>query len=232
MIPHELAKLTGSDFRLFCKRMWPAVSADPFVTGYLGLRFSLEQYLKDESRTLIDKWLNEHGPVVAMHTRGNTSTREKNFTPELEAETYKAIVGATDATILLLDWDRRVVEGPKPRVIHLGDWHRLNLVEVAYLLNRAACMVGIDSGQLHLTEKWTNCPALGVWFGHHPAHFSIPRPGVTHLVASSQRFKAWNRNRQASYSLQECERITGQTIAELVRQKISQPGIVSKNHLC
>jgi hypothetical protein len=158
-------------------------------TEYLGLRFSLEQYLKDESRALIDKWLYEHGPVVAMHTRGNTSTREKNFTPELEAETYNAIIGATDATVLLLDWDRRVVEGPKPRVKHLLDWHRLNLVEVAYLLNRVACMVGIDSGQLHLTEKWTNAPALGVWFGHHPAHFSIPRAGVTHLVATTQRFK-------------------------------------------
>jgi hypothetical protein len=33
-------------------------------------------------------------------------------------------------------------------------------------------------------------------------------------------------------TLEECERITGQTIAELVRQKISQPGIVAEKHLC
>lgn len=34
MIPPELVKLTASDFRLFVKRMWPAVSSDTFTPGY------------------------------------------------------------------------------------------------------------------------------------------------------------------------------------------------------
>jgi predicted phage terminase large subunit-like protein len=34
MIPKEIVKLTASDFRLFVKRMWPAVSSDQFVDGY------------------------------------------------------------------------------------------------------------------------------------------------------------------------------------------------------
>lgn len=34
MIPPELVKLTASDFRLFVRRMWPAVSSDPFIAGY------------------------------------------------------------------------------------------------------------------------------------------------------------------------------------------------------
>ncbi len=185
---------------------------------YLQHRFCLEEFLTADGKAAVDGFLSEvSGPLVVLHTRGNTGTNEKNFIDALELETYRALLSKTSATILLLDWDNRVARPvkPSPRLWHLLDWRKLNLPELAYLLNRASCLVGIDSGPLHVAEKWTTCPAVGVWFGHHPSWYSIPRPGVVHLLPDVPRFRRWTEARKETFNL-KVGPISGKAIAEAV----------------
>jgi hypothetical protein len=152
------------------------------------------------------------GPLVLVHTRGNTTQHHKNASAELEQDIYRELLWQTDATLLLLDWDNRVSRIPGRRVRHLtDDFRRLTLPELAYLMERSALVIGVDSGPLHLS-RFTNCPALGVWFGHHPAHYALPRQNTAHLTADHHG--AWNRTRRHNYNVLDCPKITGTEVAK------------------
>ena len=167
----------------------------------------------DETAAEIDAFLGTiDGPLILLATRGNTTQHHKNASAELEADIYRELLRTTNATLLLLDWDDRVSRLPHRRVRHLSDdFRRLTVPELAYLMERSALVIGVDSGPLHLA-RFTNCPALGLWFGHHPAHYALPRQNTAHLVADHHA--QWNRTRRHSFHVLDCPKITGTEVAK------------------
>lgn len=160
----------------------------------------------------LDAFLADLGPIILLHTRGNTGQPLKNCSADLEQDLYRELLDQTDASLVLLDWDNRVARLPHRRVKHLSDdFRRVNVLELGYLIGRAALLIGVDSGPLHLT-RFTDCPALGLWFAHHPSHFSIPRATTAHIVGDQHG--PWNRTRRHSFHVLDCPRITGAEVAK------------------
>jgi hypothetical protein len=170
------------------------------------------------------------GPLVLLHTRGNTTQHNKNCSAELELEIYHELLRQTNATILLLDWDNRVSKLPHRRIRHLSDdFRRVNLPELAYLMDKSKLVIGVDSGPLH-TTRFTNTPALGLWFGHHPAHYALPRSNTAHLV--TDHHGAWNRARRHSFNVLDCPKITGGEVAKhaaRILQGLTERDLVIEN---
>jgi len=178
----------------------------------LPVTLNLDSYLTAEGRKAVDDFLAPlPGPIILLHTRGNTSTDHKNFPADLENAIYRELLKQTDVTIILLDWDNRVNRLASYRVRHLADdFRHLQLPELAYLMNRSALLIGVDSGPLHLA-RFTRVPALGLWFGHHPAHFALPRVNTTHIV--DDRHGLWNSRRRHSLNLLDTPAITAEFVA-------------------
>lgn len=166
---------------------------------------------KPETAAEIDTFMDSLGPVILLHTRGNTGTERKNCSMEQEADIYKELLRATDCTIITCDWDNRVHRIPHRRVRHLLDFRHVNILELAYMMSKASLFIGVDSGPLHLT-RFTNCPAVGIWYGHHPAHYALPRANTVHIVPD--HFGVWNRARRHSFHIVDVPKITGEQVAK------------------
>lgn len=206
-----------------CERPLPNIGSwEELWPEYLTIQPTLVNHLSKKSRKEIDGFMKSlEGPLVLVHTQGNTSAGAKNLHGYQETETYRSILDKTDATILSLDWDNRVSRFPSRRVRHLlDDFRGLSLPELWYLLQGAECLVGVDSGPLHLAEKWTNTPVVGIWLGHHPAHFSIPRKSSVHLVTGIGSGRStWNKHRRHSFNLIDVgNEHSGSVIGEQVRR--------------
>ena len=185
----------------------------PDIGGYADLwseyesaKCSLKLQLPEQAQVEVDEFLATiGGPVVLIHPRGNTSPREKNFPEHLEGAAIREILDRTGATVLILDWDDRVSRVASRRVRHLtDDFRRLTVPELWYTIEQAACLVGVDSGPLHLATKWTSTPTIGVWTGHHPAHFAATARHVAHLVTGGPHDANrvnWNRHRRHSFNV-------------------------------
>lgn len=159
----------------------------------------------------LDAFLDGIGKFILLHTRGNTGPEGKNCSGDLELDIYRELLRQTDATVLLLDWDDRVSRLPHRRVRHLADEFRLvDVKELAYMMKRASLFIGVDSGPLQLT-RFTTCPALGLWFAHHPAHYSLPRSNTAHIVGDHHG--EWNRKRRHEWNILDCPKITGAEVA-------------------
>lgn len=177
------------------QELWPEL---------LGVKLSLKKQLSKKSKGEIDAFLSSVGrPLVVLHTRGNTSPGSKNFPAHVETDLYRKLLENTDADLLLLDFDNRVTRMRHSRVWHLtDDFRRVNLPELWYLLDRAAVLVGVDSGPLHFCRT-TDTPAVGVWFHHHPARFALPRANTVHVSPPS--FREWNWKRRHSFNVVEAD---------------------------
>lgn len=170
-----------------------------------------------ETKKEIDDWLDSmQGKVVCFHPMGNTGPEQKNLSLDTQAETCRELLDQTDATIVLLDWDNRTQKISNRRVRHMADdFRKLNVLELAYLIGRSALFIGVDSGPLHLT-RFTDTPVLGVWTGHHPARYALPRTQTAHLVPGIPLNKNANRYNRHTFNLIESTGayVTGQDIAK------------------
>lgn len=174
----------------------------------------------DAARRDIDAFLKTvPGPLVLVHTQGNSSPESKSIN-DLEVPLYRELLHRTDATLLLLDWDNRVARLDSYRVRHVQDEFRtLSLPELAYLMDKSALVIGVDSGVLHFT-RFTDVPALGVWTHHHPAHFALPRDKTAHLCTA--RHGSWNRYRRHSFNVIEVGTVLkAEDIAEQARRVLA-----------
>jgi hypothetical protein len=128
-------------------------------------------------------------PLVLLHYEGNTSCDRKN----LSHETARAIceqVYALGHTPLVLDWDDRSPVPDQRRVFCWRKrhpyWRGTSMGDaglIAALCRRAALVVAVDSGPLHVAVA-TDTPTIAIWRGHHPVHYCCPSPNALHLVPS------------------------------------------------
>ena len=182
--------------------LWPEVQS---------VKLDLRPYLTAASKKAIDKFLKPLGKVILIHTQGNTGKKEKDCPDELGL--YRELLDRTDCTLLLLDWDSRVTRLHHPRIRHLtDDFRKVSVPELAYLIEKAELLIGVDSGPLHLSRV-TDTPAIGLWYGHQPSRYALPRANTVHLVPYSQ--SAWTAKRRSSFHLVDVPSVTGKVVADV-----------------
>lgn len=150
----------------------------------LGMRFKMADAYCPEAVALIDSFVNLPGPLILLHTQGNTFTDMKNLPPACALETYKAILDRIDGALILLDWDNRVPRLASGRVRHLqDDWGKIDVPTLWALIDAADLLISVDSGPLHIA-RFTDTPALGLCHDPYlyPSHMHMPRRKTAHLV--------------------------------------------------
>lgn len=127
--------------------------------------------------------LPEGRPVVLLHANANTTPHKKDLSPGWLSAFYAGVMDKTDATILVLDWDDRTYTPSHARIRHLArEWGYLpGLAGLYSLITRANLFVGVDSGPLHFL-RFTNTLGLGLWRGHNPTSYALPRPLTVHVA--------------------------------------------------
>ena len=180
---------------------------------------TLAPLVTQEHRDTVDRWFDSiNGPLICLHTKGNTSTESKNLDHEETLSLYRGLLDGTDATLLLLDWDNRAPRIASHRVRHLSQMPRPDLLTLFYLLERAALLIGIDSGPQHFS-RFTKCPVIGLWTHHFPNHFAIPRRNTLHVV--SREWHEWTKFRRVAFQIVECpsgKKLDGAWIARLAAE--------------
>lgn len=124
-------------------------------------------------------------PIAVFHYQGDTSREKKELPEELVAELCR-MAGRRRLMPVILDAnglsglvDQRTVFSPASD----PDFHSRSggVLRLAALLGCSRCMIGIDSGPLHVAGA-TSTPTLGVWTEHHPVRYFDLADNVTHLV--------------------------------------------------
>lgn len=138
-------------------------------------------------------------PIIALHTCGTNSAREKNLSGPVVKELYKRLLDGMDGSLVLLDWDNRVPKLPHERAKHIKDeWGHIDLRRLYCLLERSDLLIGVDSGPYHFAAV-TSTPTIGVFHGHYPACITLPRQATfnltrstSHQACSIARRRLWN----------------------------------------
>jgi hypothetical protein len=177
---------------------------------------SLDEIISQPQSDNVDRWCDKvNGPLICLHTKGNTSTESKNLNDEETIRLYRGLLDHTDATLLLLDWDNRVPRISSHRIRHLSQIGHADLAALACLLRRAALLIAVDSGPQHFA-RFTKCPVIGLWTHHFPSHFALPRPDTLHVV--SQEWHEWGKFRRVPFQIVECpggKQLDGEWISRL-----------------
>lgn len=172
-------------------------------------------------------------PIVLLHTMGNSFQKAKSVPDDLVVEIYRAILDEVGGTLILLDWDNRVPRIAHGRIKHLtDDWKRLGVEELLAAIQQADLVVGIDSGPLHLC-RYTNTPALGLWFSeHHPAKFSLPREQQVNIVLKKNGHHG-NKHTRWFYNIveEQGEQIKAGVVGRLCRQLLTTPRYLSQEQM-
>jgi hypothetical protein len=186
---------------------------------YCNVDITLDQFITQQHTDTIDRFFESvTGQVICLHTYGNTGTESKNLNDEETIRLYRGLLDYTDTTLLLLDWDNRVPRISSHRVRHLSQIGHIDVLTLYYLLQRAALLIGVDSGPLHFA-RFTKCPVVGLWTHHFPSHFSLPRRNTLHVV--SREWHEWAKFRRVAFQIVECpsgKQLDGDWISHLVME--------------
>jgi ADP-heptose:LPS heptosyltransferase len=181
----------------------------------VGIKLDLDQQLTPQIETEVELYVRQlTRPLILFAPQGNTGTENKNLSHDVQAEVLRGLLDLTDGCVIVLDWDQRVYKLNNWRIRHLGDdWRGLSVLELYCLIKRADLVLSVDSGVLHFT-RFTSTPAIGMWTGHYPSHFALPRQQTLHLVPKTRN--ELTRYRRIAYNVVECpgERVSGRFIAE------------------
>jgi predicted O-methyltransferase YrrM len=181
----------------------------PEIGGYWDLwddlcavKLGLDGFVSPSVIRMVDDYIRDFPrPLILFAPQGSTLTHQKNLSHEVQAHFLHALLEQTDGSVILLDWDQRVFKLPHWRIRHLGDdWKPLGLVELHALIRRSDLVIGCDSGVLHFT-RFSDTPALGVWTGHHPSEFALPRANTMHVAP--QACNELTRYRRVAFNIVE-----------------------------
>lgn len=126
-------------------------------------------------------------PFVLLHYERNTLFSNKNLSHDVMRCVCNFLL-ASGLTPVILDWDHRSpipdnstifcpdVGNPLWMQYGTGDTETL-----AALIERAALLIGIDSGPQKVAFA-TTTPTLAVWIRHHPYHYADNTPNAVHLI--------------------------------------------------
>ena len=126
-------------------------------------------------------------PLILLHTMGVSFRNKKSLPNDMTLELFQHLLEGTEGTLVLLDWENKMVRIKSPRIRHLiTDWKSISISELGALLAISDLLIGIDSGPLHLS-RMTGTPALGTFFNtlHHPVRYCLPKAHHAFLIAGS-----------------------------------------------
>lgn len=134
-------------------------------------------------------------PIVLIHSNGDTMKNSKDIPPRVLIPLYRKLTAA-GCGIVLLDWHNRVPYLPAENVRHvLRHWGRISTLELAALMKVADCLIGIDSGPLHLA-KMSKIPVVGCFHDLYPSCVTLPNPRAVFMVRDNEvnesRRRRWN----------------------------------------
>ncbi len=166
---------------------------------YLEQTLDIQSQITQEDRDLVDSFkLNNY---ICLHTRGNTGQGLKNLNSQQEIDLYRALLSKTDCDLLLLDWDSRVSCPPSYRIKHLNQLKRLTLPQLYLILENAKCFIGVDSCPLAFSRLVPNLPVIGLWLGHYPTQFVLPRKNSLNLIGDNKNYNKQTPYRRFTYNL-------------------------------
>jgi hypothetical protein len=173
---------------------------------YCDVTLAVENVLPARAADTVGQYISRlDKPLVVLHAQGTTARARKDIPNPILHEIVWQILAQTDAVILLLDWHASVPPWPHWRVRHVQyDFGTLDTAQLLSLLDRAALVIGIDSGPLH-AARYTNTPSIGVWMRDgSPATWSLPRARQVNIVVGleSQR---WTRTVRLPFNILECD---------------------------
>lgn len=151
--------------------LWPELlnvklDLSPFVTG--RHRDKVDLFLKGLPR-----------PLVVCHFDGNTSSGNKSVPKHHQTEIVKGLLRETGGSVVMLDWDKRSARVNSFR-FKCSDEIGVSLPELWWLLESADLFLSIDSGPGHFA-RFSKVPQLGIYHGHHVAHYALPRDSTVNL---------------------------------------------------
>jgi hypothetical protein len=178
-----------------CADLWPE---------YLQVILTLDGQVVNEDLTIYRLLDSLPRPVVLLHSQGNTSSDHKNLTPELQADLYESLLDQ-GGSLIVLDWDDRTPKLANFRCRRSG---RLTVLELYAMMKKSDLLIAVDSGPLHFV-RFCDLPALGLWTGHYPSQYVLPRVQTVNLVAPGHGL---TRYRRLAYNIVE-EELTGCNVA-------------------
>jgi Methyltransferase domain/Glycosyltransferase family 9 (heptosyltransferase) len=173
---------------------------------YCAVALDAQPFISDEARTSIDRYASGlPPPLVLLHAQGETDPDRKNIPLPLLRRICHELLSASEATILLLDWNSKTPPLPHWRVRHVQhDFGLLDTGRLLSLLNRADLIVGVDSGPLH-AARFTRTPSIGIWMrSGSPATWSLPRELQVNIVVGRES-RRWTRHARLPFNILECE---------------------------
>lgn len=142
-------------------------------------------------------------PMILLHTSGTNWADAKNLPPHVVTDLYNRLLDGMPGSLIVLDWDHRVVKLPHARVRHiLDDWGHLTLSQLAALYREASLLIGVDSGPYHLTAM-TDLPALGVFTHHYPSCVTLARTRSAVMTRNAASYQPVNQARRSRWSVLE-----------------------------
>jgi SAM-dependent methyltransferase len=136
-------------------------------------------------------------PIILLHSKGTNWQEEKSIPDLIAFQLICDLIGASNGSIVTLDWDARVPTLGHPRVRsicpHFG---HMSTEQFVALCQQSDLMIGVDSGPFHLAG-WTGIPTLFVARKIPPVRCCLPSPNATYLVSSNShehwvaRGRAW-----------------------------------------
>ncbi len=130
-------------------------------------------------------WMNKYpAPYTLLHSRGTTGSAHKSFTPRLEADFYDYFYKNIPGTLILLDWDNRVLMPEGKRIVHANkEFGNISVGQLYIMMRLADAFIGVDSGPLHFARFVPELPCIGCWFGFNPSAFALPSRNIANLCA-------------------------------------------------
>lgn len=167
-------------------------------------------------------------PLVLIHAQGNTSAAEKNMSRDMARDIARVLLSNTTGSVVFLDWDHRTSWFHSARTRHILYHYDRKLIgsdALIGLIGLADLMIGIDSGPYHLAGM-IDAPSLGVWFGHNPANYAIPRKNCVNIVRG---LSALNTASAHIYNIVQQSDITPEYVANAAQLMLSPPRWVETN---
>jgi hypothetical protein len=190
----DLVHLPGPNSEIACNMVASQINRPPLpdigdraalwkeLCETVMLRLEAPKQRLDEAKAYIAQLPR---PLFLLHTSGESCHAHKNLPDPLVKELAKRLYDA--GSVVSLDGHRRY---------DCLRWQCDDVRDLAAIYQQADCLIGIDSGPLHFALL-TDLPALGVFTGHHPACFTIPRTLATFMVrdcwktVNAARGKRW-----------------------------------------
>jgi len=167
-------------------------------------------------------------PITLIHSQGNTSSSEKNMSPDMASDIARILLSNTTGSVIFLDWDHRTSWFHSARsrnILYHYERKLIGLDALVGLIGLADLVIGVDSGPYHLAGM-IDAPSLGVWFGHNPANYAIPRKNCVNIVRNQVELNTASAH---VYNTVPQPEITAEYVAQAAQLMLAPPRWIEEN---